>query len=61
VKFHQVTDGDWVMPIMRGYKMQCCDCGLIHTINFKVFHHGRGHKVLLQASRARNHRKKRPT
>jgi hypothetical protein len=21
---------------MTGYKMKCCDCGLVHMINFKV-------------------------
>jgi hypothetical protein len=21
---------------MRGYKMKCCECGLVHRINFRV-------------------------
>lgn len=28
--------GQWVQPIRRGYKMACCDCGLVHTMNFRV-------------------------
>ena len=27
---------DWVMPIMQGYKMQCCGCGLVHEIEFHI-------------------------
>lgn len=26
----------WVEPIMKGYRMQCCDCGLVHEMQFKV-------------------------
>jgi len=28
--------GEWVQPVKRGYKMACCDCGLVHRINFRV-------------------------
>lgn len=24
-------------PIMRGYKMACCDCGLVHDVEFDVY------------------------
>lgn len=27
---------EWHEPIMKGYRMQCCDCGLIHEVQFKV-------------------------
>lgn len=27
---------DWQQPIMRGYHMQCCDCGLIHEMQFRA-------------------------
>lgn len=41
-KYTQVTEGEdgWSetqYPIMRGYKMSCCDCGLVHDIDFEVF------------------------
>ncbi|MBK5202124.1 MAG: hypothetical protein JJE45_00180 [Prolixibacteraceae bacterium] len=26
----------WFRPIEEGYKMACCDCGLVHDIDFKV-------------------------
>jgi hypothetical protein len=27
---------EWITPIMRGYLMACCDCGLVHEIDFKA-------------------------
>ncbi len=44
-------DREWVRPVMKGYRMGCCDCGLVHVIDFKVIKHARGHKVLFRASR----------
>jgi len=26
----------WVSPIMTKYRMACCDCGLVHDIEFKI-------------------------
>lgn len=28
---------EWVTPIPKGYLMQCCDCGLVHEMQFKAF------------------------
>lgn len=28
--------GEWVSPRHRGFKLQCCDCGLVHTWEFRV-------------------------
>jgi hypothetical protein len=27
----------WVNPAMKGYLLQCCDCGLVHELEFKAF------------------------
>jgi hypothetical protein len=27
---------DWQFPIHKGYLMQCCDCDLIHEVEFQV-------------------------
>ena len=40
-KFLQETAGKggwsrWVPPVMSGYKMACCDCGLVHDMQFKA-------------------------
>lgn len=36
-RFTQVKSGEWVQPIDRGYKMACCDCGLVHRMNFRIY------------------------
>jgi hypothetical protein len=28
--------GEWVLPVAEGYQMECCDCGLVHTVDFRV-------------------------
>lgn len=37
-KYEAGEDGwsDWVRPVERGYKLSCCDCGLVHTMDFRV-------------------------
>jgi hypothetical protein len=27
---------NWVCPKPTGYLMQCCDCGLVHEVDFRV-------------------------
>ena len=27
---------DWVQPVVDGYNMACCDCGLVHTLQFRT-------------------------
>lgn len=53
MRFLQQFDGEWVKPVMKNYRMKCCDCGLVHRIDFKVIRWGRGHKVLFRAFRLR--------
>ena len=45
--YKQVLDGEWIRPRMKGWKMACCDCGLVHTMNFRLI----GGRVHLQAIR----------
>lgn len=59
MRFKQVYDGEWVQPIMRGYRMQCCGCGFVHRLNFKVKKRGkRGYNVLFQAFQVKRKKKK---
>lgn len=53
VKYEQLHDGEWVTPIMRGYRIKCCDCGLVHVLNFKVKSTGKRTRVMFQATRKR--------
>jgi len=35
MKYHQQQDGEWMEP-QRGYRAACCDCGLVHRLQFRV-------------------------
>lgn len=50
-RYPKVKANQWVRPVMKGYRMACCDCGLVHELDFKIIKWGRGHKVLLRARR----------
>ena len=39
--FTQITQDDtgwsvWIQPRMDKYKMACCDCGLVHVLEFRI-------------------------
>lgn len=36
-----IKDGELVTPKRIGYKMSCCDCGLVHRIDFTTTPKGR--------------------
>jgi Fe2+ or Zn2+ uptake regulation protein len=64
-KMHANRDGwsEWAWPTMKLYRMGCCDCGLVHDIEFKVVRvtnrrgalntgvEVKGHRVLFRARR----------
>lgn len=36
MKYQQLGNGEWTKPVRSGYKMRCCDCGLVHKVDFKI-------------------------
>lgn len=54
----------WIQPKMRMYKMQCCDCGLVHNMQYRM-HGGRIQFRVQRNNRstalARRHRKPKPS
>lgn len=34
--YYWLTDGEWIEIPKRGFKEQCCSCGLIHTVDFRT-------------------------
>lgn len=51
-RYKQVKNGEWVQPVRKGYLMKCCDCGLVHKLNFRVIKYGNNQtKVQFQAFR----------
>ncbi len=35
--FESPRAGEWVQPIAKGYSMGCCDCGLVHRMDVRVY------------------------
>lgn len=31
-----INAGEWIRPVVTGFKMCCCDCGLVHKIDFRI-------------------------
>lgn len=50
-KFPQIQSGEWVQPIRKGYQMECCDCGLIHILDFRIVKNWRGNIIQFRAKR----------
>lgn len=46
-----VKANEWVQPIRSGYGLACCDCGLVHEMDFRV------RKGKIQFRARRNNRK----
>ena len=40
-EYYHVSDGEWIEIPMRNHMDQCCDCGLIHRLNFRINTKGR--------------------
>lgn len=38
--YYEPQAGEWVQPIRKGYRLACCDCSLVHTMDFRI-HKGR--------------------
>lgn len=34
--YHALKDGEWIRPAMRGFRDACCDCGLVHKVDFRI-------------------------
>lgn len=35
-RYDQPEPGEWIRPTPKGYRMACCDCGLVHRIDFRA-------------------------
>jgi hypothetical protein len=51
MKYDEPEAGEWVRPVKRGYKMACCECGLVHRIDFDHIPWGRGRRVIFRVFR----------
>lgn len=51
MKYEKAQSGKWIRPVKKGYKMACCDCGLVHVLEFAHIPYGRGRKIIFRAWR----------
>jgi hypothetical protein len=35
IVYDQVVEGEWHAIYMRGFRSACCDCGLVHRVNYR--------------------------
>ena len=52
--YYHVTDGEWIIVPRRGFREQCCDCGLVHRLNFRITDAGQIEIQTFRDSRATN-------
>ncbi len=36
MSYETPKDNEWINPTQTNYKMACCDCGLVHNIDFRI-------------------------
>lgn len=36
MKYEQAFNGEWIQPVKTGYRMRCCDCDLVHIVDFRI-------------------------
>lgn len=34
--YPKLRSNEWVQPSAHDYRLQCCDCGLVHTLDFRI-------------------------
>lgn len=52
--YYQVRDGEWIEVQMKNNYDQCCDCGLVHKINFRINKNGKIETQAFRHHRATN-------
>jgi len=35
-EYFEIEDGEWVAVPARGHKNACCDCDLVHLIDYRI-------------------------
>jgi hypothetical protein len=45
VRYPVIAYGEWTRPRLRNFREQCCDCGLIHRLDFRIVDQRKGRRV----------------
>ena len=52
MRYERPEAGEWVQPVRKGYKLACCDCCLVHRMDFVLVKYGNGkHKIRFRVFR----------
>lgn len=51
MKYDKPRAGEWVYPTRKGYKLACCDCGLVHRMDFQLLKQSKRSKILFRVFR----------
>lgn len=49
--YEQIEDGRWYPTNLRNQREQCCDCGLVHIIDYRVKKIGRRNELEFRVKR----------
>jgi hypothetical protein len=57
-RIDEVKNGksEWIQPVRRGYKMMCCDCSLVHNVDFRIVRRNSTGACFIQLRAGRNAR-----
>lgn len=36
-KHPPADEGEWIQPKRKGFMLECCDCALVHRLNFRTY------------------------
>lgn len=36
LEYYHASDGEWIRVTKRNHREQCCDCGLVHRVNYRI-------------------------
>lgn len=50
-----MKDGEWIHPL-KGHRMACCDCGLVHVMQFKIVKDAKGRRTRIVFAASRDNR-----
>lgn len=35
--YEKPEENEWIQPVRKDYRLACCDCGLVHNVDFRIF------------------------
>lgn len=55
MKYLKAVEGEWFECGWNRFRLMCCDCGLVHEMDFKIEPHrvpaGMGYRLFMKAKR----------